>query len=109
MKKLGIYFLKKVKKVMLPANEKKQESIALLGMIVTKFLRRRCVFYVQEDKVSPSHVQSTVALREMPASMKRIRSKTAEKKWQHRFSHYGLLLFFFRRSKAANSAVRGRI
>ena len=50
---------------MLPANEKKQESIALLGMIVTKFLRRRCVFYIQEDKLSPSHAQSTVALREM--------------------------------------------
>ena len=24
----------------------------------------------------------------LPASMKRTRSKTAEKKWQHRFSHY---------------------
>ena len=24
----------------------------------------------------------------LPASMKRIRSRTAEKKWRHRFSHY---------------------
>ena len=31
-------------KFMLPANEKVQDSIALLGMIVVKFLRRRCVF-----------------------------------------------------------------
>ena len=46
----------------------------------------------------------------LPASMKRIRSKTAAKKWQHRFSHYRSINgIFFRRSRAANSAVRGLI
>ena len=52
-------------KFMLPANDKVQDSIALLGMIVVKFLRRRCVFYLQQDKLSPFHAQTTVALREM--------------------------------------------
>ena len=41
----------------------------------------------------------------LPASMKWIRSRTAEKKWQHRFSYYKLWVFFFRRSRPANSAV----
>ena len=34
--------------------------------------------------------------------------KTAEKKWQHLFSHY-VFGDFLRRSRAANSTVRGRI
>ena len=37
--------------------------------------------------------------------MKWIRSRTAEKKWQHRFSHYKSMGIFFRCSRAANSAV----
>ena len=41
----------------------------------------------------------------LPASMKWIRSRTAEKKWQHRFSYYKLWVIFFRRSRPANSAV----
>ena len=45
----------------------------------------------------------------LPASMKRIRSRTAEKKWRHSFSHYKPMGIFFRRSRAANSAVDGPI
>ena len=45
----------------------------------------------------------------LPASMKRIRSRTAEKKWRHSFSHYKPLGDFFRRSRAVNSAVGGPI
>ena len=41
--------------------------------------------------------------------MKWIRSRTAEKKWQHRFSHYKSMGIFFRCLRAANSAVGGRI
>ena len=45
----------------------------------------------------------------LPASMKRIRSRKAEKKWRHRFSHYKPMGIFFRRSREANSAVGGPI
>ena len=40
--------------------------------------------------------------------MKKIWSRTAEKKWRHRFSHYKAYGDFFRRSRAANpqSVVR---
>ena len=41
--------------------------------------------------------------------MKRIRSRTAEKQWRHRFPHYKPMGIFFRRSRAANSVVGGRI
>ena len=44
----------------------------------------------------------------LPASMKRIRSRTAEKKWRHCFLIISLW-GFFRRSRAANSAVGGPI
>ena len=44
----------------------------------------------------------------LPASMKRIRSRTAEKKWIHCFLIISLW-GFFRRSRAANSAVGGPI
>ena len=44
----------------------------------------------------------------LPASMKWIRSRTAQKKWQHRFSRYKYMGIYFRRSRAANSAVGGR-
>ena len=45
----------------------------------------------------------------LPASMKRILSRTAEKNWRHRFSHYNkpVGIFFFRCSRAAYSAVGG--
>ena len=46
----------------------------------------------------------------LPASMKRIRSRAAEKNWRHRSSHYNKPVgIFFRRSRAANSAVGGRM
>ena len=45
----------------------------------------------------------------LPACMKRIRSRTAEKNRRHRFSHYKPLGIFFRCSRAANSAVSGPI
>ena len=48
-------------------------------------------------------------LLSLPASMKRIRSRTAKKKWRHRFSHYKRMGIFFRRSMAANSTVGGLI
>ena len=45
----------------------------------------------------------------LPASKKRIRSRTAEIKWSHHFSHCKPMLFFFRLSRAANSAAGGPI
>ena len=45
----------------------------------------------------------------LPASMKRIRLRTAEKKWRYHFSHYKPMGIFFRLSRAANSAVGGPI
>ena len=45
----------------------------------------------------------------LPASIKRIRIRTAEKKWRHHFSHYKPLGIFFRFSRAAKSAVGGPI
>ena len=45
----------------------------------------------------------------LPASMKWIRSRTAEKMWQHHFTHYKSMGIFFRRSRAAISAVSGQI
>ena len=45
----------------------------------------------------------------LPASMKRIRLRTAEKKWRYHFSHNKPIGFFFRLSRAANSAVGGPI
>ena len=45
----------------------------------------------------------------LPASMKWIRSRTAENKWQHHFTHYKSMGIFFKRSRAANSAVGGQI
>ena len=42
----------------------------------------------------------------LPASMRRIRSRTAEKKWRHPFSHYKPMGIF---SRAAYSAVGGLI
>ena len=44
----------------------------------------------------------------LPASMKSLRSRTAEKKWRHCFLIISLW-GFFRRSRAANSAVCGPI
>ena len=45
----------------------------------------------------------------LPANMKRIRSRTAQKKWRYHFSHYKPMGIFFRLSRAANSAVGGPI
>ena len=45
----------------------------------------------------------------LPASMKRIRLRTAEKKWRYHFSHYKPMGIFFRLSRALSSAVGGPI
>ena len=45
----------------------------------------------------------------LPASMKRFRSRTAEKNRKYPFSHYKPMGIFFTRSRAANSAVDGPI
>ena len=45
----------------------------------------------------------------LSASMKRIRSRTAENKWRHRFSNCRPMGIFFGRSREANSAVGGPI
>ena len=45
----------------------------------------------------------------LPASMKRIRLRTAEKKWRHHFSHYKPMGIFADFQRAANSAVGGPI
>ena len=45
----------------------------------------------------------------LPASMKRIRLRIAEKNWRHHFSHYKPMGIFFRLSRAANSAAGGPI
>ena len=42
-------------------------------------------------------------------SIKRIQSKTTEKKWKHHFPHYKSMGVFLRRSRAANSEVGGPI
>ena len=42
-------------------------------------------------------------------SIKRIQSKTTEKKWKHHFTHYKSMGVFLRRSRAANSVVGGPI
>ena len=44
----------------------------------------------------------------LPASMKRIRFRKAEKKWRHHFSHYKPIGIFFILSRAANSSVGGQ-
>ena len=54
---------------------------------------------------NPSKLSCMISL---PASMKRIRSRTAEKV-ETLFSHYKPMGIFFRRSRAANSAVGGPI
>ena len=41
---------------------------------------------VESGQISNSSKLS--CMLSLPASMKRIRSRTAEKKWRHRFSHY---------------------
>ena len=45
----------------------------------------------------------------LPANMKRIQAKKAERMWWHRFPHYKSMVFFFIRSRAANSIVCGPI
>ena len=42
-------------------------------------------------------------------SIKRIQSKTTEKKWKHHFPLYKSMGVFLRRSRAANSVVGGPI
>ena len=42
-------------------------------------------------------------------SIKRIQSKTTEKKWKHHFPDYKSMGVFLRRSRAANSVVGGPI
>ena len=41
--------------------------------------------------------------------MKMIQSKMKELEWSQHFSHYKSMVFFFRRSRAANSGVGGGI
>ena len=55
--------------------------------------------------VRNSNSYKLLCMSSLPASMKRIRSKTAEKTWWLRFSHYKSMGIFFRRSRAANSVV----
>ena len=62
---------------------------------------------VRSSQISNSSKLS--CMLSLPASMKSIRSRTAEKKWRHPFSHYKPMGIFFRRSRAANSAVGGPI
>ena len=63
---------------------------------------------VRSSQISNSSKLS--CMLSLPAGMKRIRSRTAEKKWRHPFSHYKPIDGdFFRRSRAANSAVDGPI
>ena len=45
----------------------------------------------------------------LPASIKRIGSKTTKKKWRHHFPHYKSIGVFFRCSRADNSVVGGPI
>ena len=41
----------------------------------------------------------------LPARMKMIQSKMKELEWSQHFSHYKSMVFFFRRSRAANFAA----
>ena len=61
---------------------------------------------VRSSKISNS--SKLLCMLSLPASMKRIRSRTAVKKWRHRFPIISLW-GFFRHSRAANSAVSGPI
>ena len=56
-----------------------------------------------------SNLSKLSCMSSSSASMKWIQSSTAEKKWRNRFSHYKSMGIFFRRSRAAYSAVGGRI
>ena len=62
---------------------------------------------VGAGRISKSSKLSFMLL--LPASIKRIRSRTAEKNWRHGFTHYKPMGIFFRLSRAANSAVGGPI
>ena len=55
-----------------------------------------------------SNSSKILCMSSLPASMKRICSRIADKKWQHHFPHYKPMVFF-RRSRAANSSVSIRI
>ena len=59
---------------------------------------------VGSSKISNS--SKLLCVLSLHASMKKIQSRTAEKKWRHRYKPMGI---FFRRSRAANSAVDGPI
>ena len=62
--------------------------------------------------VGPSQISNSAKLLCMAllrASMKRIWSRTAEKKCQHQVPHFKSMWDIFRRSRAANFAVGGRI
>ena len=62
---------------------------------------------IRSDWISNSSKLS--CMLSLPASMKRIWSRTAKKNRRHCFSHYKPMGIFFRRSRAANSAVSGPI
>ena len=89
----------------LPARTKKnsQEKVETLGF--SSFLPWKQV--VGSGRISNSSKLSCVL--SLPASMKRMRSRTSEKELRHRFSLYKPMGIFFRRSRAANSAVVGPI
>ena len=68
------------------------------------------------DVVGSSRISSRISnssklscMLSLPANIKRIQLRIAEKKWRHRLSHYEPIGIFFRRSRAANSAIGGPI
>ena len=56
-----------------------------------------------------SNLSKLLCMSSLPASIKRIRWKIAERMWWRHFLHYKSMGFFFRRSRAANSVVHGLI
>ena len=65
--------------------------------------------FIQPNPNVPETFFVSWVMSSLPASMKRIRSKTDEKKWQHCFPLYKTMVVFLRRSREDNFIVHGPI
>ena len=94
---------------LLPASLKKVGSISTEITWWHRFFRRsraaNSLVRSVVGSVRNSNSYKLLCMSSLPASMKRIRSKTAEKTWWLRFSHYKSMGIFSRHSRAANSVV----
>ena len=96
----------------LPASMKKDQMKISQVKVETPFSHHEPYLLPWKPVVGSGRISNSFKLLFMlslPANMKRIRSRTAEKKWRHHFSHYKPMGIFLRRSRAANSSVGGPI